>query len=82
MMEASITENVNREDLTPVEEARGYQVLYEEFNYSYRNIAERDQQFRGALPQLPRQLHNHRDHHQHHRRVVDEGRGDNDKQHQ
>ncbi|MEM7027953.1 MAG: ParB/RepB/Spo0J family partition protein [Chloroflexota bacterium] len=41
MAEVAITENVNREDLTAIEEAMGYQVLNERFGYSYRDIAQR-----------------------------------------
>jgi ParB family chromosome partitioning protein len=40
MMEVAVTENVNREDLTPVEEAEAYQLL-SEAGYSYRKISER-----------------------------------------
>lgn len=40
MMEVAITENVNREDLTPIEEAEGYEHLHNT-GYSYRRIAER-----------------------------------------
>ncbi|HAX91911.1 MAG TPA: chromosome partitioning protein ParB [Rhodospirillaceae bacterium] len=38
-MEANIIENVQREDLSPLEEAEGYQRLIEEFNYSHERIA-------------------------------------------
>lgn len=41
MMEIALTENVLREDLHPVEEARGYLRLQEEMGYSVRQIAER-----------------------------------------
>lgn len=41
MMEIALTENVLREDLHPVEEARGYLRLQEEMKYSIRDIAER-----------------------------------------
>jgi ParB family chromosome partitioning protein len=41
MMEIALTENVLREDLHPVEEARGYLRLQETMGYSVRQIAER-----------------------------------------
>jgi ParB family transcriptional regulator, chromosome partitioning protein len=41
MIEIALTENVLREDLHPVEEARGYLRLQEEMGYSVRQIAER-----------------------------------------
>ena len=41
MMEIALTENVLREDLHPVEEARGYMRLQETMGYSVRQIAER-----------------------------------------
>lgn len=41
MLEIALTENVLREDLNPVEEARGYLRLQEEMKYSVRQIAER-----------------------------------------
>ena len=37
--EVATVENVNREDLNPVEEATAYQRLYEDFNYSHDEIA-------------------------------------------
>ena len=40
MMEVSVTENVNREDLLPLEEAEGYKMLHDA-GYNYRTIAER-----------------------------------------
>ena len=41
MMEIALTENVLRENLHPVEEARGYLRLQETMGYSVRQIAER-----------------------------------------
>lgn len=41
MLEIALTENVLREDLHPVEEARGYLRLQETMGYSVRQIAER-----------------------------------------
>ncbi len=40
-LEAALLENVMREDLTPVEEARGYQKLVDEFGYTHEQIASR-----------------------------------------
>lgn len=41
MLEISLTENVQREDLQPVDEARAYARLQEELGYSVRDIAEK-----------------------------------------
>ena len=38
-LEVAIVENIQRDDLNPVEEARGYKRLYEEFNYDHENIS-------------------------------------------
>ncbi|MBF0283317.1 MAG: ParB/RepB/Spo0J family partition protein [Magnetococcales bacterium] len=40
-LEASILENVQREDLNPVEEARGYHRLTNEFGLSHQEVAQR-----------------------------------------
>ena len=39
MLELSITENIQRQDLKPMEEAAGYALLRDEFGYSIREIA-------------------------------------------
>jgi ParB family chromosome partitioning protein len=39
-LELTIVENVQRADLNPIEEARGYQALIEEFNYSQTELGE------------------------------------------
>ena len=39
-LEVSIVENIQRDDLSPIEEARGYKRLSEEFNYDHLNISE------------------------------------------
>ena len=39
-LELAIVENVQRADLNPVEEARGYQALIEEFDYSQADLGE------------------------------------------
>ena len=38
-LEVAIVENVQREDLNPIEEANGYKRLHEEFNYEQEKIA-------------------------------------------
>ncbi|MBS7616932.1 ParB/RepB/Spo0J family partition protein [Candidatus Bathyarchaeota archaeon] len=40
-MEITITENLQRQDLNPIEEALGFQRLIEEFNYTHEKLAER-----------------------------------------
>ena len=38
-LEVAIVENIQRDDLNPIEEAKGYQRLSEEFNYDHENIS-------------------------------------------
>ena len=38
-LEVAIVENIQRDDLNSIEEARGYKRLYEEFNYDHENIS-------------------------------------------
>ena len=38
-LEVSIVENIQRDDLNPVEEARGYKRLFQEFNYDHESIS-------------------------------------------
>ena len=38
-LEVAIVENIQRDDLTPIEEARGYKRLSEEFGYDHENIS-------------------------------------------
>ena len=38
-LEVAIVENIQRDDLNPIEEAKGYKRLNEEFNYDHENIA-------------------------------------------
>jgi len=40
-LELAMVENLQREDLSPIEEARGYKVLMEEFNMTQEQVAER-----------------------------------------
>ena len=37
-LEVAIVENIQRDDLNPIEEAKGYKRLNEEFNYDHENI--------------------------------------------
>ena len=38
-LEVAIVENIQRDDLSPIEEARGYKKLSEEFNYDHESIS-------------------------------------------
>ena len=38
-LEVAIVENIHRDDLNPIEEARGYKRLSDEFNYDHENIS-------------------------------------------
>ncbi len=38
-LEVAIVENIQRDDLSPIEEAKGYKRLNEEFNYDHENIS-------------------------------------------
>ena len=38
-LEVAIVENIQRDDLNPVEEAKGYKRLNDEFNYDHENIS-------------------------------------------
>ena len=38
-LEVAIVENIQRDDLNPIEEARGYKKLYDEFNDDHENIS-------------------------------------------
>ena len=40
MMELALIENIQRVDLNPIEEAEGYLILKEKYNYSQKKIAE------------------------------------------
>lgn len=41
LLEIGLTENLQREDLDPIEEAQGLQRFMDEFGYTYRELAER-----------------------------------------
>ena len=38
-LEVAIVENIQRDDLNPIEEARGYKRLFEEFKYDHESIS-------------------------------------------
>ena len=38
-LEVAIVENIQRDDLNPIEEAKGYKRLYDEFNYDHESIS-------------------------------------------
>ncbi|MBN2779592.1 MAG: ParB/RepB/Spo0J family partition protein [Alphaproteobacteria bacterium] len=41
ILEVAIIENLQREDMTPIDEAQGFQDLHEKFGYTYKEIASR-----------------------------------------
>ncbi len=41
MLEIALIENIQREDLNPIETAHGYKRLIEEYNYTQEQVAER-----------------------------------------
>ncbi|MEO5340603.1 MAG: ParB/RepB/Spo0J family partition protein [Magnetococcus sp. MYC-9] len=55
-LELAILENVQREDLNPVEVARGYDVLIREFDYSHKKIGRQVGKSRMAITNLLRLL--------------------------
>lgn len=56
VMELGLIENLQREDLNPVEEARGYQVLMEEYGLTQESVAERMGKSRPAITNALRLL--------------------------
>ncbi len=56
VMEIGLIENLQREDLNPVEEARGYQVLMEDYNLTQEQVAERMGKSRPAIANALRLL--------------------------
>lgn len=55
-LELAILENVQREDLNPVETARGYDALIREFDYSHKKVGRRVGKSRMAVTNLLRLL--------------------------
>src|SRR5262249_42256437 len=53
-LEIALIENVQREDLTPLEEAEGYARLMAEFEYTQETLAERIGKSRSAIANLLR----------------------------
>lgn len=56
VMELGLIENLQREDLNPVEEAKGYQVLLKEYNMTQEDIATRMGKSRPAIANAMRLL--------------------------
>ena len=55
-MELGLIENLQREDLNPVEEAQGYQVLMEEYGLTQEQVAQRMGKSRPAITNTLRLL--------------------------
>ena len=56
VMELGLIENLQREDLNPAEEARGYQVLMEEYGLTQEQVAQRMGKSRPAITNMLRLL--------------------------
>ena len=56
VMELGLIENLQREDLNPAEEARGYQVLMEEYGLTQEQVADRMGKSRPAITNTLRLL--------------------------
>ncbi len=57
MMELALIENLQREDLTPLEEARGYKALIEEYGLTQDEVAKTVGKSRPAVTNMLRLLH-------------------------
>ena len=55
-MELGLIENLQREDLNPAEEARGYQVLMEDYGLTQEQVAQRMGKSRPAITNTLRLL--------------------------
>jgi len=55
-LELAMIENLQREDLSPIEEARGYKTLMEEFNMTQEDVAQRVSKSRPAVANALRLL--------------------------
>ena len=56
IMELALIENVQRDDLTPIEEARAYEILQTKFGYTQERLAERMGKSRSAIANITRLL--------------------------
>jgi ParB family chromosome partitioning protein len=56
LLEASLIENIQRENLNPIEEAKAYQRLSQEFNLTQEDLAERTGKDRSTVTNLLRML--------------------------
>lgn len=56
MMEVALIENLQREDLNPIEEAYAYQKMIEEFDITQKEVAERVSKSRSAIANILRLL--------------------------
>jgi ParB family chromosome partitioning protein len=56
MLEASLVENLQREDLDPIDEAMGYQALMDDIGYTHERVAERVGQDRTTITNALRLL--------------------------
>jgi ParB family chromosome partitioning protein len=57
MMEVGLLENIQRDNLSPIEEARGYQYLIQIFDYTQEKLAHRIGKSRSHIANLLRLLH-------------------------
>ncbi len=57
LLELAIIENIHREDLNPIEEARAFSILIEKFNYTHEELAEKLSVSRPKITNLLRLLH-------------------------
>ncbi|ETZ07668.1 putative chromosome-partitioning protein ParB [Holospora obtusa F1] len=57
MMEIALLENIQRDDLNPIEEARGYQNLMDLFQYTQEKLAHRIGKSRSHIANMLRVLH-------------------------
>ena len=55
-LEAAIVENIHRDDLNPIEEARGYKRLSDEFNYDHESISKLMSKSRSHISNILRLL--------------------------
>ncbi|MHA1540492.1 MAG: ParB/RepB/Spo0J family partition protein [Alphaproteobacteria bacterium] len=56
ILEVALIENVQRKNMNPIDEAKGLQMLYDKFGYSYKEIANRIGKTQGHVSNLVRLL--------------------------